>query len=485
MAKLSRFERLDQAIGRLFSRADRTGLRADAEIAPLLLVAGALRDLPREGFVERLRSDLERTASMTTTAEPISGVGIHAAPALRFKQAARAIEFYKRAFGAVEIMRFETEGGIGHAELMIGEAKIMLGEEWPEGGRFSAETLGNTPFSIELGVPDVDAFVEHAVAEGAKLIRPIQDQFYGMRQGTLLDPFGYIWGVSTVKEEMSLEEMHRRFRVMQSAQPVEPKKPTVDPVPKGYRTVTAYPVAQDAPALIDFVKQVFGAEELFRSVGGAGGIHAEVRIGDSMMMMGGGGKGLAWRGESIPMAFHIYVPDCDATYEKALQAGATSIQPPADQSYGERSASVKDAAGNHWYIATYKGADYKWEGAPTVQPYMHPLRALPVIDFLKRAFGAEELGRFASPDGVIHHVTMKIGDSHLEMGEAHGRYQPMPGMFYLYVPDCDAVYRRAVAAGGTSMHEPIDQPYGDRSGAVKDAFGNQWYIATHIKDVSH
>jgi uncharacterized glyoxalase superfamily protein PhnB len=71
----------------------------------------------------------------------------------------------------------------------------------------------------------------------------------------------------------------------------------------------------------------------------------------------------------------------------------------------------------------------------------------------------------------------------MEMGEAHGKYQPMPAMFYLYVPDCDAVYRRALAAGATSISEPKDQSYGDRSAGVKDVFGNQWYIATHIKDM--
>jgi PhnB protein len=111
------------------------------------------------------------------------------------------------------------------------------------------------------------------------------------------------------------------------------------------------------------------------------------------------------------------------------------------------------------------------------------LRAAAVIDFLKRAFGAEEIARAASPDGVIHHASVKIGDSYIEMGEAHGKYQPMPAMFYLYVPDCDTLYRRALTAGATSISEPKDQPYGDRSGAVKDAFGNQWYIATHIKDM--
>jgi len=480
MAKLSRLERLDQAIANLLSPANTLPERGDAEIASLVRVAGQLRDMPREEFIQRLRSDLERSTSMAARAESLPSVRIQGAPRLRFKKAGKAIEFYKQAFGAIEVMRFENEEGIGHAELMIGDTKIMLGEEWPQGGRFSAETLGATPISIDLVVPDVDGFVDHAVRAGATVENPVQDQFYGYRQGTLRDPFGYLWGVATIKEELSIDEMHRRMRAMMTEQP---KRAKVDPVPKGYRTLTPYPVAQDAAALIEFVKLAFGAEEGFRSIGSAGGIHAEIRIGDSMMMLGGGGPGLSWRGESIPMAFHLYVTDCDATYQQALEAGGTSIDAPADRAYGERSGGVKDPAGNFWYIATYRGDNYKWKGAPDVQPYLHPVRALPVIDFLKRAFGAEELGRYASPDGVIHHVTMKLGSSHLEMGEAQGIYQPMPGMFYLYVPDCDALYHRALAAGATSIAEPVDHPYGDRSGGVKDAFGNQWYIATHIKDV--
>jgi hypothetical protein len=96
---------------------------------------------------------------------------------------------------------------------------------------------------------------------------------------------------------------------------------------------------------------------------------------------------------------------------------------------------VKDPAGNHWYIATRKGKDYTSGRAPTIQPYLQPLRAEPAINFLKRAFGAEDLGRYTAPDGVVHHAMLKIGDSHLEMGEARGQYQPMKSMFYLYVPE--------------------------------------------------
>jgi len=418
---------------------------------------------------------------MATTTEAGAGGRITATPRIAFKNTARAIKFYEAAFGAKEVMRFAIGDQIPHAEISIGDSVLLLADEWPEGGRFSAETLGNSPVAMTLSVPDVDAFVGHAVAAGATIVRPISDQFYGRREGTLQDSFGYLWTVSTVVEEMSVEEMHRRMNI---GPPESAKRTAVDPVPKGYRTLTPYIVAQDAAVLIDFVKQAFGAEETFRSIGGAGGIHAEVRVGDSMLMMGGGGPGLEWSGKPKQFGFHYYVPDCDTTYKRALEAGATSITEPVDQPYGERSSTVRDAAGNFWYIATYQGDNYKWEGAPDIQPCLHPLRAEPVINFLKRAFNAEELGRHADPLGVIHHATLKIGSSHLELGEAHGPYQPMPGMFYLYVPDCDAIYDLAVAAGAKSTMEPTDHPYGDRSGAVQDAFGNEWWIATHVKDVA-
>ena len=479
MPKRSLFDQLDQAITQLLAQPDARVGAIDSEIAPLVRIASKLRDLPRAAFMERLKSDLERITAMSTTAEPVAAARTSAAPRIAFKSAAKALEFYKAAFGAREVMRFAIGEQIPHAELMIGDSAILVTDEWPEGGRFSAETLGNSPVAMALSVPNVDAFVQHAVEAGATIVRLVQDQFYGRREGTLRDPFGYLWSVSTITEEMSVEEMHRRM-----GEPPQKPRPAVDPVPKGYRTVTPYVVVQDAPALLDFMKGAFGAEEIFRSVGSAGGIHAEARIGDSMLMVGGGGPQLSWRSESKPQAFHIYVQDCDAIYNRALEAGAKSISEPADQSYGERSASVQDSGGNHWYIATFKGDSYKWEGAPDIQPSLHPLRSGPVIDFLKRAFDAHEVGRYETPDGVIHHATVKVGDSYMELGDAHGPYQPTARMFYLYVPNCDELYLRTIAAGGKSIAEPTDHPYGDRSGAVKDAFGNEWWIATHIKDVA-
>ena len=126
---------------------------------------------------------------------------------------------------------------------------------------------------------------------------------------------------------------------------------TVKAVPDGYHTVTPYLMVQEAAQLIDFVKQAFEATETFRTIGSAGGIHAEVRIGDSMVMIGGGG---AWKGEPMPAAIHLYMDNVDAVYQRALRAGATSLSAPEDQSYGDRVAGVKDVFGNVWYIATHQ-----------------------------------------------------------------------------------------------------------------------------------
>jgi PhnB protein len=260
----------------------------------------------------------------------------------------------------------------------------------------------------------------------------------------------------------------------------------VSPVPEGFRTITPYLIVSDVPALVDFSKLVFEATEISRSTGGSGGgMHSEVRIGNSMLMIGGGGPGLSWKGKPAPTAFHVYVQDVDSAYNRALEAGATSIHEVVDHQYGERGGSVKDPAGNHWYIAfpTYLGDQYTPDAVQTVEAFLHPSSAAPVADFLKRVFAAEELGRYTSPEGEIQHTTVKIGDSTLEMADAHGQYQPMPTTFYLYVPDVDAVYASAVDAGAIAISPITEHPYGDRSGGVRDPFGNTWYIATHIRDV--
>lgn len=256
-------------------------------------------------------------------------------------------------------------------------------------------------------------------------------------------------------------------------------KPAVKPIREGFHTITPYLIVPGAAELIDFVKQAFGASELYRGTGSAGGIHAEVKIQDSMLMIGGGE---ALRHAATPTAIHLYVTDADTVYQRALEAGATSLHTPVDQPYGDREASVKDMAGNQWYIATHKATGHAPEGLRAVTPFLHPRGAATLIDFMERAFGAEEQSRYQSPDGVIRHASVKIGDSMIEMGEAHGPWQPMPATFFLYVDDVDAWYERAVAAGAASRSAPANQPYGDRVGGVADPFDNVWYLATRISD---
>ncbi len=483
-------DRLNKAVDIMLSHAHGKLGKADAGVEPLLRLAADLRDLPREAFKPRLKTELlEGKTIMASVAEPVTAVRTVATPRLTFIDAAKAIEFYKQAFGAKETMRFEAGGSIPHAEIMIGDSSIMLSEEWPEGARFSAETLGSSPVQLSLIVADVDSFAARAMAAGMKTLRPIRDQFYGRREGSFVDPFGYTWNISTVTEEMSVEEMHRRMQGMTTGPEggTLPQEDTqvgkVNPIPRGFRTVTPYLVAADGLALLEFVKQAFGAEETLRAVMPTG-VHAEVRMGDSSLMMGGGIPGKKFPGTLQPNALHLYVEDCDAVCAKALAAGATLIDELRDQEYGERSASVKDPAGNYWYIATAKGESYVPKGLHNVNPYLHPRRAEPLISFLKRAFGALEVAKFASPDGVVHHAVLRVGDAVLEMGEAHDKYPTLEAMFYIYVPDMDAAYRRALTAGATSFQEPTDQPYGDRNAGVQDPFGNKWYIATHVKDVA-
>ncbi len=251
------------------------------------------------------------------------------------------------------------------------------------------------------------------------------------------------------------------------------------PVRPGFRTVTPYITLPEGDRLIDFLKQTFEAEELRRSPSPAG-FHAEVRIGDSMLMIG---SGESVRGHERIGAFHVYVPDCDAAYRRSLEAGAASMGEPADRHYGERAGFVKDFAGNHWYIATRLPSVVAPEGLGSVLPFLLPPKARPLIDFLKKAFGAEEMAVFEESGRVVH-AAVRIGDAVLEMGEAHGEAQPMPSRFFLYVEDCDAWHRRAVAAGASSIQEPTDQPYGHRTAIVLDPFGYQWVPASFLKNAT-
>jgi PhnB protein len=136
-------------------------------------------------------------------------------PYLVVKGAAKAIDYYKKVFGATEITRMPGPNGtIGHAELKIGDSRIMLADENPNMGQgyTGASSLGGTPVSLYLYLPDVDRVVERAAAEGAKIVRPVQDQFYGDRTGFIQDPFGHLWNVATHIEDVAPKDMEARMR---------------------------------------------------------------------------------------------------------------------------------------------------------------------------------------------------------------------------------------------------------------------------------
>jgi PhnB protein len=139
-------------------------------------------------------------------------------PYLIVRGAAEAIEYYETIFGATELVRMPGPGGrIGHAELKIGDSRIMLADEFPEMGHRGPLSLGSSPVSLLVYVEDVDKIVERAVAAGAKIMKPVQDQFYGDRSGFIQDPFGHLWGVATHKEDVSPQEMKERMEKLMPA----------------------------------------------------------------------------------------------------------------------------------------------------------------------------------------------------------------------------------------------------------------------------
>ena len=236
----------------------------------------------------------------------------------------------------------------------------------------------------------------------------------------------------------------------------------------GFTAVTPYIWVPDR-GLADFLIRVFDAVETNVMDNPGHGIHRELRIDNSMVMIGETGDQKSML--SRPVALHIFVDDADASFARALAAGATSLGEPEDRPYGERSGFIRDPYGNHWYIAHPLGAESLGSHLRTVTPYLHAHDVRGYIEFLVRAFGAvEEV--VVDHGGGIPYARARIGDAALEFGSA----DPMPGAYFLYVADPDAVYEQALAAGATSLAPPADRPSG-RIAFVEDPVGNHWYIA--------
>ncbi len=258
------------------------------------------------------------------------------------------------------------------------------------------------------------------------------------------------------------------------------KPEAAKPVPyirAGFLTITPYILVGGAAKFIDFLVEAFGAVEKGRVPMPDGKImHAEVKLGDSTIELSDGNEQYA----PSPVTIHLTVPDAEAAYRRALKAGAISLYEPGMQFWGENESGVRDPFGNELYI-TPPAKKYPH---PTVQPYLHLHGAAKMIPFLEQAFGAKAEGVHEWPGGAIAHATVLIGDGQIEIDEAFRANRQSPCHLHLYVPDTDAVYAQALRAGATSIEAPNDKPYGDRSAGVRDAWGNSWFIATHIKDVA-
>jgi len=275
-------------------------------------------------------------------------------------------------------------------------------------------------------------------------------------------------------------ELEAEVAMSSSATKEAPGK--TSPIRQGFRTITPYLVVADVHAEAEFLKQTFGVTGPIFGLGTQGGFHAEYNIGGSMIMVGGGGEGSQWKGTPLPAYLHLYVEDVDAVYEKAVQAGATNLSAPGERFYGDRECGFRDPGGNQWFVATHQGESFVPAGVPNLMPSLLPVGAPRMIDFMKQAFAAEELSVHRSPDGVVKHATMQVGSSVIEMGEAHGPWQPMPSVFMMYVDDVDAWFARAIKAEGVIEKDaPRLQPHGARMGSIKDPFDNTWYIASQVQ----
>jgi uncharacterized glyoxalase superfamily protein PhnB len=309
MADTNRYDVLNEAIDAIVAR--RSVPAPQPELATLLVIAADLRDLPRSAFKSRLRSELFQEDRMET-ASAVSSIRQY----LFVDGADKLIEFLEKTFDARVLVRVpKPDGKVMHAELKIGDSVMELGD--------SGEVWMPMAQAVHVYIENADAVYRRAIAAGAKSLSAPVNQPYGDREAGFVDPTGNQWFVATYLEG-------------------GPRRP-------GYGTLTPSARVAGAARLIDFVKRVFDGDEVSRDGSPSGEIyHAEVRVGGSMLEISDA------RGQWGPIkcAFHIHVDDCDATYDRALRAGATAVMKPEDKPYGERQATVTDEFGNYWFIAS-------------------------------------------------------------------------------------------------------------------------------------
>lgn len=334
MPKRSLIDQLENALQAMLARPDRqlarTGEDFDPTLAPLLRIAGDLRDLPRQDFKVRLRTDLERSSKMEHAAKQATSSdtskqaetmpsGYHTiAPYIIVPRAGEFIEFLTNAFSGIEHFRVGRPPGsefIMHAEVMIGNSIIELAD--------ANEQFPPAPQTIHLYFDDADAVFARAISAGATSIYEVGDHVSGDRQGAVRDPFGNIWYIAMIQGWT--------------------------PGPEGVPTVQPYLHVRNSEKMIPFLENAFGGVvqgHVPRSPEGHV-LHATIQIGDNTLEVDEA------HGEFQPMPchLHLHVDDADAMYARAMSAGATSVDAPSNKPYGH-SGGVKDPFGNTWYITS-------------------------------------------------------------------------------------------------------------------------------------
>ena len=334
MPKRSLALQLDEVVQwMLVSLRPRPEETPDRELAPLARAAQILRELPREEFQAALKSDLQRRASVSEgitagTGQAQAARAVHyqrpgltaITPYIIVRPAAHFMEFLKSSFDGIERMRMPTpDGKIMHAEVAIGNGAIEVSD--------GNEQYPTAPAAVHLYVDDPDATYARTLQAGAtSFYAPTDDHPSGDHWGAVKDPFGNHWYIA------------------------KPRGWT--PGPEGLRSVQPYLHLREAHKMIPFMETVFGAEPMGVHTSPQGAVlHATIRIGNATLEIDEA------HGEYQPMPchLHVYVPDTDAAYARAIEVGATSIEAPRNAPYGDRAAGVKDAWGNSWFVATYLG----------------------------------------------------------------------------------------------------------------------------------
>lgn len=285
-----------------------------------------------------------------------------------------AVNFYVAALGAEKVLVLTgPDGNAVHAEIRIGDSIVMVDEEDVAQGMKSPATLGGTPATLMVYVDDADAVYATAVGAGATAEMPIEEQFWGDRYGTLIDPAGHRWALATHVEDLTPEQMGQRAElVAQAAAKKKPKKkpkkpvppewkliegtPATDPTPAQYHTVTVALTTSDAAAAIAFYKAAFGATDRDPPMTGPDGkiMHAELAIGDSTLMLSDefpamGSKSATTLGGS-PVSVVMYTADVDGAFAQATGAGGTTAMPVTAMFWGDRYGAIVDPAGFTWGV---------------------------------------------------------------------------------------------------------------------------------------